>query len=249
MKSVGKFLAVALAVLVLLCALGGLGLSFSEKGQGIVRFTTDLFKVTRTAKGVENLAQKLPFTPPQDGNVSEDRLLVYVAVCRQVKPAVGTYEEWIKVHEGQRGDFKDAEVAIKLTADVMEGTSKALEQNKMGPAEFGWIDRAMDKAAKEQASSGTQLEHDLFEAYSQVLAFPELSREEKERVSQDLSKFREKLGGPGGIALSANAELYRTHSAELKDCDMGNYGRQLLLGFTQGARPHRRRVEAEKQDK
>ena len=245
MKSVGKFLAVALAVLVLLCVLGGLGLSFSEKGQGIVRFTTDLFKVTRTAKGVENLARKFPFTPPQDGNVPEGRLLVYVAVCKQVKPTVTVYEEWIKVHEGQRGDFKDAQNAIKLTAGVMEGISKALEQNQMGPAEFGWIDRAMDKAAKEQASSGTALENELFEAYSKVLTFPELSQEEKGRVLRDLSKFREKLGEPGGAALSANAELYRTHSAELKECDMGDYGRQLLLGFTQGARPHRRRAEAE----
>lgn len=247
MKSVGKILAAALGVLIILCVLCGLALGFSEKGQGIVRFTTDLFKVTRTAKGVESLAKKFPFTPPQDGNVPEDRLLVYISVCKQMKPSVTAYEEWIQVHEGQRGDFKDAQAAIKLTADVMEGTTKAMEQNQMGPGEFGWIDRALSKAAKEQASSGSQLERDLLKAYSQVLSFPELTREERERVSQDLSRFGEKLGEPGGTVLSQNAELYRKYSAQLKECELGEFGRQLLQGFMQGGRPRHRRVEAEKQ--
>ena len=244
MKTLGKLIAGALVILVLLCVLGVLALTYTEKGKSITRFGTDIFKITRTAKGVEGLASKFPYTPPEDGNVPEERLLVYIAVCRQVKPAAKAYGDWVQAHEGEKGDFKDAEEVIRLTQAVMEGASKALEQNQMGPAEFGWIDRAMNKAGKEQGSKGTDLEREMLDSYAKVLGFPGLSPQERTDVAKEIAGFQERMGGAG--RLSANAELYRKHAAELADCDPGDYGRDLLQGFTQGGHSRHRKVEAER---
>jgi hypothetical protein len=245
MKSFGRIVALALAVLLLLCVLGGFALGLTEKGRGILHFSTDVFKLTRTAKGAEGLASKYPFTPPGDGTVSEERLLVYIAICEQVAPSVREYEAWMKAHEGEQGDFKEAQEAINLTVKVLEGASGALDRNKMGPVEFNWIGRALEEAAREEASGGTPLEREMLESYSKVLDFPGLSAAEREQVTKEAARFRDQMGTAPGEAASANAKLYRKHAAELKACDLGAEGRQLLQGLAQGKHSHRRKAEAE----
>lgn len=246
MKTMGKVLGAILVVLVLLCVAGALWLGTSERGKQIVGFTTGVTHVARTAKAGEALNKKYAFTPPEDGAVPEDRLLIYVACCNRIKPAVQPYKKWMDAHRGENGDFKDAQEVIKLTADVMDSAAKALDESQMSPREFGWISRAVAAAAEEAGPSGaTELEREMFQSYSQVLDFQGLDREEREWVTKEIQRFKERVGGAPGEGLSPNAQLYRQHADALEACDLGEAGWEILAGFTQQGHRRSHKVETE----
>jgi hypothetical protein len=246
MKAFGKIVGAILVVLVLLCVAGALWLGTSERGKQIVGFTTGVTHVARSAKAGEALNKKYAFTAPEDGVVKEDRLLLFVVCCNEIKPAVEPYKKWMDAHRGEDGDFKDAQEVIKLTAGVMDSAAKTLDANQMSPREFGWISRTLAAAADEAGPSGaTELEREMFQSYSQVLDFQGLDREEREWVSKEVQRFKERLGDASAEGLSANAQLYRRHADALKACDLGDAGWEILAGFTQSGHHRSHQVEIE----
>lgn len=242
MKTMGKVLGAIVVVFVLFCIAGALWLGLSEKGKQIVGFTTGVTHMARTAKSGEALNKKYAFTPPQDGAVPEDRLLIYVACCNQIKPTLKPYEEWMDAHRGEKGDFRDAQDVIRLTADVFDSAARTLDANRMSPREFGWIDRTLRKVSREAGDmAGTEREQEMLNSLSQVLDFPGLSAEERDWVQKEVERYKARMGtGPEaapGAPPSPNLALYRRHAAELRACDLGEAGREVLAGFTQ-AGPH-----------
>jgi hypothetical protein len=113
------------------------------------------------------LARRTPFTPPA-GGVAEERLVAYLAVCDRIKPFGDEIDAWEAAHvvPGQRTAFKAG--AAGLVGAYLRELSLALQQQKMGPAEFAWIDDRM-RQVKAQASV-PESERVLFAKYQDRLA-------------------------------------------------------------------------------
>jgi hypothetical protein len=98
-----------------------------------------------------SLARRTPFTPPTGAGVSEERLKAYLAVCTRIKPFGDRIDEWEEARTaGSRFAFK-GEAAGFVERYLVE-LNDALEQHRMGPAEFAWIEDRMRRAATGSAS-------------------------------------------------------------------------------------------------
>ena len=93
-----------------------------------------------------SLAKRTPFTPPSAAGVTEERLEAYVAVCDRIKPFGDKIDEWEAVHTapGRRLSFKAS--AAGLVEAYLHEFNLALEQRRMGPGEFAWIEGRMRQA-------------------------------------------------------------------------------------------------------
>ena len=95
-----------------------------------------------------NLAKRTPFTSPSAGSVSEKRLETYLQVCGRIKPLGDKIDEWEAAHflgsQGRRVAFKGR--AAGLVEACLHEFNLALQQQRMGPAEFAWIEGRMRQA-------------------------------------------------------------------------------------------------------
>jgi hypothetical protein len=96
-------------------------------------------------KAMVNLAKRTPFTPPSAG-VSEERLQAYLEVCSRIKPFGDKIDEWEAAHfvAGRTASFKGG--AAGLVEAYIHEFNLALQQQRMGPAEFAWIEGRMRQA-------------------------------------------------------------------------------------------------------
>jgi len=96
-------------------------------------------------KAMVNLAKRTPFTPPSAG-VSEERLQAYLEVCNRIKPFGDKIDEWEAAHfvAGRTASFKGG--AAGLVEAYIHEFNLALQQQRMGPAEFAWIEGRMRQA-------------------------------------------------------------------------------------------------------
>jgi hypothetical protein len=106
-----------------------------------------------------SLAKRTPFTPPPSGTVTEQRLQSYLEVCDRIRPFGDKIDEWEAAHSapGRRISFKGR--AAGLVERYLHEFDLALGQQRMGPAEFAWIEGRMRQAA-EGASSGSAARSD-----------------------------------------------------------------------------------------
>jgi hypothetical protein len=103
-----------------------------------------------------NLAKRTHFAPPPGAGVSEERLEAYIVVCGRIKPSGDKIDEWEAAHapgdSGRRVSFKGG--AAGLVGVYLREFSLALEQQRMGPEEFAWIEGRMRRAARSSALDG-----------------------------------------------------------------------------------------------
>ncbi len=111
-----------------------------------------------------NLAKRTPFTPPAAGGVSENRLEAYLTVCARIKPLGDRIDEWEAAHSapGRRVSFKGR--AAGLVGTFLRELDLALEEQRMGPAEFAWIEGRMRQAG-EPSSAAPESDRILYAAY------------------------------------------------------------------------------------
>ena len=129
----GAVLAVVLGLVVVF------GPGLYRKGKGVV---APIVEMARSDDAVQALNQELPFSPPADGRVDEERLLVFLAVRREL---LSLYERWDEtvatIDEGQGGDsWEDATVVLEETRRVFRAQVELLREHRMSPAEFRWLE-------------------------------------------------------------------------------------------------------------
>ena len=103
------------------------------------------------AKGndMQALASRAPYSPSAGECLSEAQLKAYLEVCRRVKPAGDKVDAWEEANtpagRGARPVFKGR--AAGLVADYLRELKAALEDQHMGPSEFAWIGRRIERPA------------------------------------------------------------------------------------------------------
>jgi hypothetical protein len=109
-----------------------------RKGESIV---APIMQLTKLDEATDELNKAFPFTPPEDGLASEERLLVFLDVRRQLIPH---YEAWLVVERGigrtGQEDFETAGRVLGSVTDVYEAQIETLRQLSMSPAEFRWLE-------------------------------------------------------------------------------------------------------------
>lgn len=228
MKTWTKGVLGCLALPVILVVGGIVALVATGKWKQVVGFGSGVLQLKHNAEILQSLDKEYPFTPPADGVIPEDRLGPYVAVCEAVKPVAAPYEAWFQAHQGQQGDFKDAQEAIGMTAVLMQSSMAALRSQKMSAREFGWIARAVDKARQEAAEkAGSPVAREMLSALRDAAKAPGLSETERKTLDEKIARYTESLK-KSGLPLSSNGALYLKHAERLKAADLGEFGGILL---------------------
>ncbi len=238
MKTWAKVVAGFAAVLVLLCVLGGAALVGSGAWDNATRFGGGILQMKRSAEGLQALDKEFPFTPPAGGAVPEERLLAYATICEAVVPAAAPYDAWMRDHQGQKGDFRDAREELELMAALLDASCRALREQKMSAREFGWIRRAVEAAREEAAEkAGSPVAREMLETLRREAASPALPEAERKALQEKVARYEAALA-QAGEPLSSNAALYLKHAERLKGCELGEFGGMMLQG---GGEPRRQR--------
>jgi hypothetical protein len=118
-----------------------------------------------------------PFTPPVDGVVSEDRLRLFLEVCRRTEAVEREYQK-------PRADLKRANERDTIDPNALAGSmayvavlqverARALEALDMGMREWRWIRLRLGETAwgdSPGASKDDRANAPLFEKYSSEIA-------------------------------------------------------------------------------
>lgn len=240
MRLWAKILVGALAALVFLCLVSSLLLVQSGAWDRAKDFGGGVMGISKNAKGIEALDEKIPFQEPADGAIAENRLLAFIEVRKAVKPSADLYDAWIKDHEGEEdGDFTEAREAIQLTGDAMRAFRSALESQKMSPREYAWLDRkTKDALSQLGSSSASERERDLLDTLRALSHNPRLTPGEREGLQAKVKEAEGRLGGPSEPA-SPDAALCAKHRKELEETALGEVAGQMVRGFANT--PHGRR--------
>ncbi len=239
MKTWAKIGIGCLVVILAACVISAIALIFAGKQirSWVNGLTGGAGDMAANVKAIQKLDEQYPFTEPADGQVTEDRLKAYIAVCAKVKPVMEPYAGWIKSHQqnrDQKGNWGDVKKAMTMTAQLTAAMKVGLEENKMGPKEFHWIENAMRQALLEAgyATGGggddaqQKMIRDSIKDYQEKLANPSLTPEEKAGLQEQLDKLKaqeaEAAGGSGEV--SQNRKLFEKYAAELKANDLQEYG-------------------------
>jgi hypothetical protein len=197
----GAKIAIGCGVVLLLtgvaAVVGVVGLGYWAKGK-VEEVAGDQEKITRLTEQ----ANANPFTQPADGVISEDRLLTFLAVRKQI---FATYEKHRPTLEAMKNkkeaDFGDVRSSLTVLNDVRLASAQALVDHKMSEGEYefmvGQVYKSMwasemDKARPSPAPSPAP-------GASPLPEMPDFTA--------DVPK--------------ANIELFRKHEAEIRKYAMG----------------------------
>lgn len=238
MKTWAKVVVGVAMLPVLLVGAGVVALVATGKWKQVTGFGSGVLQLKHGAETLKSLDKEYPFTAPSSGAIPEDRLVAYMAVCEAVKPVSAPYEAWFQAHQGKQGDFKDAQEAISMMALLMESSLHALRSQKMSAAEFGWLDRAVEKAKQEAADkAGSPVARDMLATLRSAAEAPGLPESQRTSLKEKVARYSESMK-KAGEPLSTNASLYLKYEARLKAAELGEFGGLLL----QGAGGERRRA-------
>ena len=238
MKGWLKVLVGILAAAVLCCLAGGALLVSGGRWDQIKSITGDTLKLKRSAEGLEAIQKELPYTPPADGVATPERLEAWLAVREALKPKADPFNAWAEAHQGQQGDFKDAGEAIRLISGLMGGTVEALRAQKMSPAEYRFLEKAMDAARSECESKGGggPLASESLATLEALAKDPELPEAKRAQVAAEAQRLKEKIEA-ATEPLSVNATLYQRYGERIRATELGEFGRSMMQG---GGRHHDR---------
>ncbi len=230
MKTWTKVILGIAALPLILVVGGGVALVAMGKWKQVAGFGSGVLQLKHGAESLKNLDKEFPFAPPADGAIPEDRLVAYLAVCEAVKPVAAPYETWFQAHQGQQGDFKDAQKAVGMLAVLMESSMHALQSQKMSAREFGWIDRAVANARREATEkAGTPVAREMLATLRDAAKAPGLSEAERKSLHEKIRRYDQSLKKTGE-PISPNGALFLRHAERLKAAELGEFGGILLEG-------------------
>jgi len=232
MKTWAKIGVGCLVVLLLFCILAIVGgLITGKKLTDLVGGIGGARQMAKDVKALEQLDKTYDFTPPEDGNVSEERLQGYITAATRVKQAMAPYQGWLKEHEAkghdQKGDWKDVKKALTLSATLVSAMRQGLEDAKMSSREFRWIEGEMKAASHESGGEGpTDAQRQMVESSVKVLEeqmnAPNTTAEAKAQIQGQIDRLQATLAEAGG-PVSNNRALYLKYQEELVACDLDEF--------------------------
>lgn len=227
MKKVEKLALAGVVILLLFCALSFVLVFFSDSGTA---FMKALFQFQASSRDLKALESRYPFRMPEDKVVSEERLKVFLEVCREVKPSadrVDAYRNERAAGEHGKGVVFEG-VPMELSASFLRVLAAALEAHRMGPTEWQWIANQMEFA--KAGPKGTRELAELKQAREELERLsqnPAVTRHEQEHLKREVSKL-ESAGPPSGAAAEANAALYARYADRIQACSIGERCRIIL---------------------
>lgn len=126
----------ALLCLVVLGAVYGPGLW--REGRALIGPIREL---SRSQEALDELNARLAFEEPQDGLVSEERLLVLLEVRAELEQRYQHWSEMVETVEGQGEEsLEAAKVALAETRDLLQAQIEILERHQMSGTELIWLE-------------------------------------------------------------------------------------------------------------
>lgn len=87
------------------------------------------------------LDEELPFSPPADGLVSEERLEDFLAVRRELEPRYREWEQLVREVEDRNAEsLAEAKRVLEATRSVFAAQVDTLRARAMSPTEFRWLE-------------------------------------------------------------------------------------------------------------
>ena len=109
-----------------------------REGREMVGPMVDL---ARAEEAVKALDREMPWSPPPDGRIAPDRLEVFLAVRRDLRPFYERFEVLEKALEGRREQgWREAREALGVVREVFQAQVEGLRRRGMAPAEFRWLE-------------------------------------------------------------------------------------------------------------
>lgn len=188
---------------------------------------------------LQKKADQVPFTPPADGVLSEERLLKFLEIRKRV---YGVYEKYKADLEGMGGkkqaDLGDVTRALGMFNELRLAVAQAQADVGMSRAEYGYfvesiyktlwaseIERSTGKSASEVVGdSARAMEQALDQAKREAHEQGAHETEEhvataEEDAARELRKAAEEAGALD--VPKANIELFRKYEADIKRYAMG----------------------------
>ncbi len=104
-------------------------------------FVGPISELAHTEQAVAALNRELPFTPPGDGIVKEERLKVYLDVWDALRVHYRRWQDSVgRNHHGRAQSWEEAKAAIGATRDVQRAQLEILRAHGLSPAELLWLD-------------------------------------------------------------------------------------------------------------
>jgi len=231
MKGWAKVLVGILAAAVL-CCVAGAALFFSGgRWEQIKGITGDTLALKKSAEGLEAIQKELPFTPPADGVATPERLEGWLTIREALKPKADAFNTWAAAHEGQQGDFKDAREAIGMISSLMGDSLAAMRAQKMSPAEYRFLEHAMDAARQEVEAKGGggALASESLATLESLAKDPSLPEAKRAEIAAEAQRLKAKIE-VSGQPLSANGQLYQRYGERIRATELGEFGRSMMQG-------------------
>lgn len=145
----GKGCLIALAIVGVLFVVFAIGAYFLfMKAKGFVEQYADAFGLSpQMVEQVQELNEQYPFTPPEDGTISENQVLQYIAIKKEFIDRITRHEQEFKELE-QLADQPNADVreyfetysqALKILGDIRRDFLSSLENYEMSPEEYLYL--------------------------------------------------------------------------------------------------------------
>ena len=202
--------------------------------------------IAQSEERLADLNAKMPFEEPADGQVGEDRLIVFFDIRRDLLPQ---YKEWQDIERqlekhGQE-DWESAMEVLTAIQSVMAVQIATLEEHGMSPTEFVWIEDLAYETWLEQAkeeistSAADELLRETTEGDKAML--DELERRHgSSRATKEFSTHLEQrlhsIDHPGPPVVDglpeATSTLFWDHREELEDLHLAQYSE--LHGILRG---------------
>jgi hypothetical protein len=201
-----------IALLVVLIAAGGVGYYLYTKAQP---FVASIRQFAAMAEVEKQVANRSPYTPPSNGELSEDQVARFVKVEEHIKAGLGARDAELKAKydqldrlqktEHRQANFAEAMMALRdLSGILLDGKRaqvEALNQVNFSLEEYRWVRGQVYAAAgmslaeidfadiqKAAQAGGRDLE------MKQVTSQGEVPERNKELVKPYLAKLQEWVG-------------------------------------------------------
>ena len=204
-------------------------------GVGIFWAKGKVESIAAEQKQIQDLqeqANKNAFTEPDDGVISEPRLLKFIEVRKRVHDVYVKHEATLKTLENKKeGDFGDARKAFNVVNEIRLAQAKAQVAEGMSDAEYAFLIQQVYKsswaAQVAQTTGGKSVSEAVGQAYDGAAeqmekaagtAADEASRQALEKAGKDLEDQADEAreAAQSLDVPAANVELFRKHEAELK---------------------------------
>lgn len=223
------------AVLVVLGVLGLIyGPGLYREGKALVGPIVELSQVEDQLAALD---AEMPFTPPEDMVVPEDRFRVFLDIRRELLPRYTAWQELeSRLETSGDEDWETAKEVLAQVREVAAAQRAALAQHRMPPAEFNWIeDRVYGDWARAIASGPerrTVTEALAAAAREDLALLGELER--RRGTSSELRELRSRLEARVAAAEDpsaptvegvpeANAALFWAHREAIDELDLERY--------------------------